>query len=1268
MRKLLIVIGLLACSNVFSSPSKSFWQDVANQSIVSQLRGVNEPVLTKRLLSLDEQQLKGLLFGNDSLDIGARKISGLEYQPELELPLPDGSFVRLRATDSPILPPQLAEQYPDIRTWRVRGIDDQSISGRLDFTSKGFHGMLTMPDGDTVFIDPEGKSTAGNLYQSLSKKDNVGHFKTDFSCKVHGDHSFFEHNSSRVERGESRVELAQIAALDLITYRLALAGTGEYTASQGGSAASAYASMVTTINRVNEIFQRDLGVALNLVSSDSLAYLDASTDPYTNNNALSLIEENGVNLDSVFGAVNFDIGHVFAQGNLGGLAYIESVCVDQAVDRDGNQVVSVKSGGATGISSPQGEIFSIGYVAHEMGHQLGANHTFNSQISYCGGDNRNAATAVEPGSGSTIMSYSGICASDNLQSHSDAQFHSVSINEINSHTRSLNNCGVLSSTGNQKPTANAGNDGIIPINTPFLLDGEATGGESYTWDQMDAGTASIKNVDTGDNAIIRTLLPASTADRFIPRLSDLFNGTTTDGESLPQKVRTINFNFVVRDGNGGVETDDKILFAKDTGATFSVLSHNSSQTILNNSTTTVSWNVAGTDLSPINCSHVDIKLLRVDGTMNDLILNTLNDGNEQFVVPGTTPVMSNARIMVACSNQPFFQISSGNITVQQGSGGDTVPPVITLNGPSSLSIVQGTSYTDAGATANDNIDGTVNVSTSGSVNTATTGIYTITYTATDSSSNTSIKTRTVTVTPEADTSPPVITVIGQTSLSIAQGTNYTDAGATAVDNVDGNVSVSTSGSVNTAVPNIYTITYTAIDSSNNASTKTRTVTVTAVADTTPPVITLNGSATISIVQGANYTDLGATAIDNIDGTVSVSTSGSVNTATAGVYTITYTATDASGNTSTKTRTVTVSSTVEEDTTPPVITINGSTVLDIPQGTTYTDAGATALDNKDGEISVATSGSVNTGVVATYMITYTATDSSGNTATEIRTVNVILFIDKTAPVISLVGASIIEVVQGTTYSDLGASAFDNIDKIVSVTSTGNVNTAVVGTYIITYTATDKAGNVATKKRTVKVVKKILPDNTAPVITLNGASSVSTVKGANYIELGATAIDDRDGEVDVVVSGVVDTSKLGVYNVTYTATDFAGNSSFISRTVNVVKVPDTAAPVITLEGETTIVLEIGQDYIDPGFAAFDDQDGIITVKVTGAVDINKAGTYVLTYTATDAAGNTLVKTRTIIVEKSNDGLYEEEASSGGGSFGYLLIPMMLLGLRRKKRLEK
>jgi len=1188
MRKLLIVIGLLACSNVFSSPSKSFWQDVANQSIVSQLRGVNEPVLTKRLLSLDEQQLKGLLFGNDSLDIGARKISGLEYQPELELPLPDGSFVRLRATDSPILPPQLAEQYPDIRTWRVRGIDDQSISGRLDFTSKGFHGMLTMPDGDTVFIDPEGKSTAGNLYQSLSKKDNVGHFKTDFSCKVHGDHSFFEHNSSRVERGESRVELAQIAALDLITYRLALAGTGEYTASQGGSAASAYASMVTTINRVNEIFQRDLGVALNLVSSDSLAYLDASTDPYTNNNALSLIEENGVNLDSVFGAVNFDIGHVFAQGNLGGLAYIESVCVDQAVDRDGNQVVSVKSGGATGISSPQGEIFSIGYVAHEMGHQLGANHTFNSQISYCGGDNRNAATAVEPGSGSTIMSYSGICASDNLQSHSDAQFHSVSINEINSHTRSLNNCGVLSSTGNQKPTANAGNDGIIPINTPFLLDGEATGGESYTWDQMDAGTASIKNVDTGDNAIIRTLLPASTADRFIPRLSDLFNGTTTDGESLPQKVRTINFNFVVRDGNGGVETDDKILFAKDTGATFSVLSHNSSQTILNNSTTTVSWNVAGTDLSPINCSHVDIKLLRVDGTMNDLILNTLNDGNEQFVVPGTTPVMSNARIMVACSNQPFFQISSGNITVQQGSGGDTVPPVITLNGPSSLSIVQGTSYTDAGATA--------------------------------------------------------------------------------VDNVDGNVSVSTSGSVNTAVPNIYTITYTAIDSSNNASTKTRTVTVTAVADTTPPVITLNGSATISIVQGANYTDLGATAIDNIDGTVSVSTSGSVNTATAGVYTITYTATDASGNTSTKTRTVTVSSTVEEDTTPPVITINGSTVLDIPQGTTYTDAGATALDNKDGEISVATSGSVNTGVVATYMITYTATDSSGNTATEIRTVNVILFIDKTAPVISLVGASIIEVVQGTTYSDLGASAFDNIDKIVSVTSTGNVNTAVVGTYIITYTATDKAGNVATKKRTVKVVKKILPDNTAPVITLNGASSVSTVKGANYIELGATAIDDRDGEVDVVVSGVVDTSKLGVYNVTYTATDFAGNSSFISRTVNVVKVPDTAAPVITLEGETTIVLEIGQDYIDPGFAAFDDQDGIITVKVTGAVDINKAGTYVLTYTATDAAGNTLVKTRTIIVEKSNDGLYEEEASSGGGSFGYLLIPMMLLGLRRKKRLEK
>ena len=1253
MKKLAIVIGLIACTSTFANPvinsSSALWQDIAPEV---NLQGRDDDLerIKSRSLVLNESGLKQLLTGSNIQGSSSRQVDSSDYQPEVELPLPDGGFIRLKAIESPMLSPEIAEQYPEIKTWKVQGVDDPLVTGRLDFTMKGFHGMLTLPNGDIIYIDPDKNNISNSLYHSLSKKENLSHFETDFNCSVHTDHSVLDDHEETV----GRPPLAQLANLDLVTYDLAVAGTGEYTASQSSGApnqSEAYASMITTINRVNQIYNRDIGVQLNIVSNATLAYTNSATDPYTNTNAGSLINENVSNLNSVVGTNNYDIGHVFAQGNLGGLAYVGAVCK-----------TSYKAGGATGISNPSGEIFSIEYVAHEMGHQLGANHTFNSQIGNCSGGNHSSASAVEPGSGSTIMSYAGICGGDDLQTHSDAMFHSFSINEINSYTQSASgNCGTLSSTGNQDPVANAGVDANIPINTPFVLEGSATGGTTYTWDQMDTGGASSYNVDLGNNAIIRTLLPVSTTTRYIPRLSNLFSGTTTKGEILPQTVRDLNFDFVVRDNSGGIDSDAKKISVRSTSGTFSVLSHSSSQTITTGNAISVAWNVAGTNSAPISCSNVDIKLLRVGGETNDLKLNTPNDGSEQFIVPAT-PNLTGARIMVACSNQPFFQISTGSISVQQGSSGpDTTPPVITLNGSSSLSVLQGTTYTDAGATAFDNVDGSLSVSSSGTVNTAVPGPYTITYTATDDATNTSTKTRTVTVV--ADTVPPVITLNGAASINVNLGATYTDAGATAVDNADGNVNVTSSGTVNTAVEDVYVITYTATDAANNTSTKTRTVTVATVADTTPPVITLNGLSTLSILVGSSYTDAGATAVDNVDGSIAVSTTGTVNTSTPGTYTITYTATDDANNTATKIRTVIVTAT--PDTTAPVITLNGSATISLSQGTSYTDAGATAVDNIDGSVGVTTSGTVNTGVPGVYTITYTAMDSSSNTATKTRTITVTASLDKTPPVIQLIGATIIEIIQGSNYVEPGVTATDNVDSIVSVKVTGSVNTAVVGTYTLTYSAVDKAGNTSTKIRTVKVLKKILPDTTAPVITLNGANTISIIVGSNYIELGAVAIDDRDGEVNVVVSGVIDINKLGTYTVTYFAKDSANNTSTLTRKVIVTKVKDVVAPTITLEGSTNVTLEVGESFTDPGFEAFDDIDGVLKVVVTGEVDTSKAGTYVLTYTATDAAGNKFVKTRTITVEKSSDGGKDDDkGSSGGGSVGLFLAPLALLGLRRKK----
>ena len=376
---------------------------------------------------------------------------------------------------------------------------------------------------------------------------------------------------------------------------------------------------------------------------------------------------------------------------------------------------------------------------------------------------------------------------------------------------------------------------------------------------------------------------------------------------------------------------------------------------------------------------------------------------------------------------------------------DTTAPVISVTSGTDT-VELGATWTDAGATA----DGGETVTTSGSVDTSTVGTYTITYSATDASGNTSSETRTVTV---VDTTAPVVTVTGDTSVTVELGSTYSDAGATATD-LSGDVTVVSSGTVDTDTLGEYVITYTSTDASGNTGTATRTVTV---VDTTAPVISVT-SGTDTVELGATWTDAGATATD-LSGDVTVVSSGTVDTDTLGEYVITYTSTDASGNTGTATRTVTV-----VDTTAPVITVIGDNPATVELNSTYTDEGATA---DSGETVISTS-DVNTAIVGTYTVTYSATDASGNTGTATRTVTVV---DTTAPVITVIGDNPATVELNSTYTDEGATA----DSGETVISTSDVNTAIVGTYTVTYSATDASGNTGTATRTVVVV-----DTSAPLI--------------------------------------------------------------------------------------------------------------------------------------------------------------------------------------------
>jgi len=322
---------------------------------------------------------------------------------------------------------------------------------------------------------------------------------------------------------------------------------------------------------------------------------------------------------------------------------------------------------------------------------------------------------------------------------------------------------------------------------------------------------------------------------------------------------------------------------------------------------------------------------------------------------------------------------------------------------------------------------------------------------------------------------------------------------------------------------------------------------------------------------------------------------------------------------------------------PKITISGKSSITIVEGSTYTDAGATATDNLDGTVKVTTSGSVNSSKVGTYTITYTAVDKAGNITTVKRTVKVVPKgkpIDNTAPIITLSGKSSITIKQGTTYTDAGATAKDDVDGVVTVKLTGSVDSSKVGTYTITYTATDKAGNKATAKRTVKVVKKtVVADITPPVITIQGDNPASVVQNATYTDAGATAVDTIDGTVTVKSTGSVDTSTLGEYTITYTATDKAGNKATDSRKVNVTLPPDTIPPVITITGDNPLKISQGETFSDPGATAVDDRDGTVTVTPSGTVDMSTVADYTITYTATDKAGNETNETRIVTVKPAD-----------------------------------
>lgn len=670
MNKWLLTVAIILMA--FSVPvhAQKIWTKIDGTAVPT--KGERKIVPQKyKIVQLDQNQFTTLF---------SKIAAGPENASLIQLPNPDGVFVDFKVWKTTMMEKGLQDKYPGIQTFTAQSVNNPNVTAKMDITNYGFHALVF--DGEnTWFIDPYSNIPDGN-YIAYFKKDYTIPLNQRMSCEV-GDQDElrpFKSEQLNLSKTLPRMALKQSGS-NQKTYRLALSCTGEYAVAVAGASptvANVLSAMVTTMNRVNGVYEKEIGVTMVLIANnDTLIYTDPDTDPFSsnaNNNGGILLGSNQSNINNKIGYLNYDIGHIFSTGG-GGIASLASVCAK-------NQ----KAQGVTGLSNPVGDAFDIDYVAHEMGHQFGADHTFNANSGSCN-DNGYYLTAYEPGSASTIMSYAGICgAANNLQNFSNDYFHGISLDEISDflvadyggNWGGGATCGTIVEGPDAPIVPDINETYFIPYKTPFeLTAGEGTvteiGTMTYTWEQWDLGNFG-ENESGGasftEGPTFRSYLPSTNHTRVFPIIDSIINGNTSFiGERLPQVARSLSFKLTVRNilnGWGAFDMSDNKLTVDviDTGMPFEITEPNSGGLVWEGTTTkTVNWNVAQTDVAPINCTNVDI-FLSIDGGYTypiTLASNVPNNGTATITVPDVNVLK--ARIKVKGAGNIFFDISNQDIEI-----------------------------------------------------------------------------------------------------------------------------------------------------------------------------------------------------------------------------------------------------------------------------------------------------------------------------------------------------------------------------------------------------------------------------------------------------------------------------------------------------------------------------------------------------------------------------------------------------------------------------
>lgn len=659
MRKFVAVLALSCLTTSLAAMAQHSPLWIEDQAKLVETEGSNGITSKGQLSSVNSERLTQI-FADKSQKV------------LVDIPLPQGGTAAFTLTPAPVMAKQLAAKFPELMSYQGRQVNTPENTGRFNISPAGLSGMFKL-DGEWVFLSPQ-TNTDDNQYLTYYRKD-----ARTTEHKNHKQNDVLRVPDIAAKSFVKARSAARTSGDVLRTYRLAVSTSGEYTQANGG-VNGAMAELDRLINRVNQIFLTDLSIQFELVANnDLLIFEDAATDPFTNSDSEDDLESNQETVDDVIGTANYDIGHLL-NTNGGGLAFVGVTCLS-----------NFKAQGYTGSSRPSGESFYIDLVIHELGHQLGARHTFNATESgSCtggSGGQRNNSSSVEPASGSTIMAYAGICNPQNLQNNSDPYFHPWSITQIQQSLDRFDSCGTVTDPDNAVPVAaDLTADYTIPANTPFLLTALATDADNdaltFGWDQINPGdvegatpTRASVGQDNGFNPLFRSFTPTTNPTRYFPMLDSVLEGTSTFGEALPSTNRTLNFEVVIRDNVGGVDTKQVSVNVVDTGAAFSVTQPAAGTSWIGSTMQTVEWETAGTELSPIACSSVDI-LLDVDGDNQFNTVLASGVTNDGFVeLQALSAVSDNARLMLKCTDSVFYAVNPGAFSLT--SGLDPIAPVIT---------------------------------------------------------------------------------------------------------------------------------------------------------------------------------------------------------------------------------------------------------------------------------------------------------------------------------------------------------------------------------------------------------------------------------------------------------------------------------------------------------------------------------------------------------------------------------------------------------------